>query len=47
VTHVYSDGSVQIEQYNMSGTRSYSTMRVKAPRYLYDGVGGYPAARRA
>jgi surface antigen len=47
VSHVYSDGSVQIEQYNMSGNRSYSVMRVKAPRYLYDGVAGYPAARRA
>jgi surface antigen len=35
VTGVYSDGSVRIEQYNMFGTRSFSTMRVKAPRYLY------------
>ncbi|MCW2757488.1 MAG: hypothetical protein JWO46_1234, partial [Nocardioidaceae bacterium] len=24
-----------IEQYNMFGNRSYSTMRVKAPRYIY------------
>jgi hypothetical protein len=31
----------------MFGNRSYSTMRVKAPRYLYDGVAGYPAARRS
>jgi surface antigen len=37
VAKVYSDGSVLIEQYNMSGNRSYSTMRVKAPRYLYLG----------
>lgn len=35
VKGIYSDGSVLIEQYNMSGNRSYSTMRVKAPRYLY------------
>ncbi len=35
VTGVYSDGSVRIEQYNMSGNRSFSAMRVKAPRYLY------------
>ena len=35
VTNVYSDGSVRIEQYNMSGNRSFSAMRVKAPRYLY------------
>ena len=35
VKYVYSDGSALIEQYNMSGNRSYSTMRVKAPRYLY------------
>ena len=36
VSKVYSDGSVQIEQYNMSGNRAYSIMRVKAPRYIYD-----------
>jgi surface antigen len=35
VSRVYSDGSVQIEQYNMSGNRAYSTMHVKAPRYVY------------
>lgn len=35
VAAVYSDGSVKVEQYNMSGNRSYSAMRVKAPRYLY------------
>ena len=34
VAAVYSDGSVLVRQYNGSGTRSYSTMRVKAPRYL-------------
>lgn len=37
VTRVYSNLTVQVEQYNMSGTRSYSTMHVKAPRYLYIG----------
>lgn len=46
VKGVYADGSALVEQYNMFGNRSYSTMRVKAPRYLYDGVAGYPAARR-
>jgi len=35
VTGVYGDGSVRIEQYNMFGTRSFSAMRVRAPRYLY------------
>ena len=35
VKYVYADGSVRVEQYNMWGTRSYSTMRVRAPRYLY------------
>lgn len=35
VRWVYSDGSALVEQYNMSGTRSYSQMRVRAPRYLY------------
>jgi surface antigen len=34
VTQVYSDGTVQVAQYNGNGSRSYSTMRVKAPRYL-------------
>ena len=34
VAAVYSDGSVLVRQYNGSGSRSYSTMRVKAPRYL-------------
>jgi surface antigen len=34
VTQVYSDGSVQVAQYNGTGTRSYSTMRVFAPRFL-------------
>jgi surface antigen len=38
VRAVYADGSALIEQYNMFGSRSYSTMRVKAPRYLYYGV---------
>lgn len=35
VRAIYGDNSVVIEQYNLSGTRSYSVMRVKAPRYLY------------
>ena len=35
VSKLYSDGSVLIEQYNMSGNRAYSLMRVKAPRYIY------------
>jgi surface antigen len=35
VTAVYSDGSVQVAQYNGTGDRAYSTMRVRAPRYLY------------
>jgi len=38
LSRVYSDGSVQIEQYNMSGLRTWSTMRARAPRYLYIGV---------
>lgn len=46
VRGVYSDGSVLVEQYNMFTSRAYSYMRVKAPRYLYNAVGGYPAARR-
>jgi surface antigen len=35
VAGVYSDGSVLVRQYNVSGSRSYSQMRVRAPRYLY------------
>jgi len=35
VLSVYSDGSVLVEQYNLYGDESYSTMRVKAPRYLH------------
>ena len=38
VQGVYPDGSVSVAQYNLSGTRSYSTMRVRAPRYLYVSV---------
>lgn len=34
VTDVYSDGSVRVAQYNGNGARSYSTMRVFAPRFL-------------
>lgn len=32
---VYWDGSVKVSQYNMSGSRAYSVVRVKAPRYLH------------
>ena len=34
VTQVYSDSSVQVAHYNGNGGRSYSTMRVSAPRFL-------------
>ena len=34
VTKVYADGSVQVAQYNGTASRAYSTMRVKAPRFL-------------
>jgi surface antigen len=37
VKAVYSDGSALVEQYNMGSDRSYSVMRVKAPRYLLVG----------
>ena len=35
VTQVYADNSVLVEQYNLSGNRSFSTMHVTAPRYVY------------
>jgi surface antigen len=39
VSHVFPDGTVLIRQYNVgSPDRSYSTMRARAPRYLYIGV---------
>lgn len=38
VQGVYSDGSVSVAQYNVNGSRAYSTMRVRAPRYLYVSV---------
>ena len=38
VQRVHADGSATVSQYNMSGSRSYSTARLKAPRYLYVGV---------
>ncbi len=38
VRGVYGDGSVSVEQYNGTGSRTYSVVRVKAPRYLYVGV---------
>lgn len=34
VTKVYADGSVLVAQYNGTSERSFSTMRVQAPRYL-------------
>ena len=40
VQGVHSDGSAVVSQYNMSGNRAYSLVRVKAPRYLYVGVSG-------
>lgn len=39
VRSVNADGSAIVEQYNISGNRSYSVTRVKAPRYIYYGVG--------
>ena len=38
VQGVYPDGSVSVAQYNLNGSRAYSTMRVRAPRYLYVSV---------
>lgn len=35
VAGVYSDGSVLVRQYNVNGNRSYSSMRARAPRYIY------------
>jgi surface antigen len=35
VTRVYPDGSVQVSQYNGTGTRTFSTMHVRAPRFLH------------
>ena len=37
VTAVYSDGSVQVAQYNVQGDRQFSTLRMVAPRYLHVG----------
>ena len=39
VKQVNADGSVLVEQYNLANNRAYSLTRVKAPRYLYYGVG--------
>lgn len=39
VQHVHTDGSATVAHYNGAGTRVFSTSRVKAPRYLYVGVG--------
>ena len=38
VQHVHTDGSATVAHYNGAGTRTFSTARVKAPRYLYVGV---------
>lgn len=38
VQGVHPDGSAVVTQYNLSGTRGYSIVRVRAPRYLYVGV---------
>ena len=38
VTGVHADGSALVQQYNGDGTRSWSVVRVRAPRYLYVGV---------
>jgi surface antigen len=39
VTKVYRDGTVLVSQYNASRpARSYSSLRTRAPRYLYIGV---------
>ena len=38
VQGVHSDGSAVVSQYDLSGSRTYSLVRVKAPRYLYLGV---------
>ena len=35
VQGVHPDGSAVVTQYNLSGTRTYSIVRVRAPRYLY------------
>lgn len=34
VAAVYADGTALIEQYNLGGSRSYSSLRMTAPRYL-------------
>jgi surface antigen len=38
VQHVHTDGSATVAHYNGTGTRTFSTSRVRAPRYLYVGV---------
>lgn len=35
VTAVYRDGSVQVAQYNATGNKAFSTMRLRAPRYIH------------
>ena len=34
VTAVYADGSVQVDQYNAQGDRVFSSLRMRAPRFL-------------
>ena len=38
VQHVHSDGSATVAHYNGTGSGTFSTSRVEAPRYLYVGV---------
>ena len=38
VQGVHPDGSAVVTQYNLSGTRAYSIVRVRAPRYIYVSV---------
>ncbi len=40
VQRVFADGSVSVAHYNGKGDRAYSTVRVRAPRYLYVSVAG-------
>ena len=39
VTAIYPDGSVQVAQYNAQGDRAFSSLRLRAPRYLHVGSG--------
>jgi surface antigen len=35
VTAVYPDGSVQVAQYNATGNRAFSSMHLRAPRFVH------------